>query len=310
MLTAVVALLLVDIVLVVLALRSTAPDEIVDSGPTFPKPSASPSESESAGPTGSQTGSASRGKASSPSTSSDANKVLLSAGQGGAALRGVVGSCPQGGAQLSARDGEQGGLKPLKPGVRSLLRVRSVDATSAWVVATVGKSCEPRFLRTRDAGRTWERTTSTSGAWHLLPPGASGRLHAPEGPVDSPCGRSAPVDLTSISPTGATALCANGRVWVTATSGQQWTKAGRVRGATAVSAAGDTTYAAAPSVQGCQGTTVMVSTDGSKTWRRRGCAPVTTDHVALSFSTVERGLIATADRLLSTTDGGRTWSKG
>ncbi|MGH3368337.1 MAG: WD40/YVTN/BNR-like repeat-containing protein [Nocardioidaceae bacterium] len=293
------ALLVVDAVLVFLAMRPSDPpgDAIATTSPS--EISTPPAENRSA-PSLSPTPTASP-------TSESAARQLVSAGEGGAAVRAEAGTCDGGGAALEiTTDGAD--WRPVELEVTSLLRVRSVDADNAWVVGT-DDACTPRFLRTSDGGETWQVEQSTGGAWHLLPSGVQ-RLHAPDGNVDSPCKRSAPVDLASVGPRRAALLCPTARVQVTTNGGDTWTRAGTAPGAQALTYVNkDTAYAAAPAFGDCEGVAVIASDDGGETWRERGCADATGDAVALAFSTSDDGLLATTDALLSTGDGGRTWQE-
>ena len=175
-----IALAAVVAALVGFAIRTPAtPDETIDSAssqqPTLTS-SATPSTEPSV---------ASPSPSISETTEDSSAPVLLSVTtKAKSAVRAVGGDCDSGGAVLTLSDDGGKTWREVDVPARSLLRVKAVSATEAWVVGT-DTSCKPRFIRTTDGGRTWVTKVSTAGAWHLLP-APSRRLHAPTGNVDSP----------------------------------------------------------------------------------------------------------------------------
>ena len=192
---------------------------------------------------------------------------------------------------------------------RSLLRVKAVSATEAWVVGT-NASCKPQFIRTTDGGRTWVTKVSTAGAWHLLPAPAR-RLHAPEGNVDSPCRAARPaIDLAVSDDTTAAILCSGGQVHTTRDAGATWARSVSTTGGTALAFLGrQVGFAASPGGTECDGTLVARTNDAGTTWQRRGCAEGAAGAVTLAFSTTTTGLMATMAEVWQTNDAGRTWSR-
>jgi photosystem II stability/assembly factor-like uncharacterized protein len=228
---------------------------------------------------------------------------------GRSAVRAVAGDCDSGGAVLELSDDGGKTWREVDVPARSLLRVKSVSITEAWVVGT-DPSCTPRFIRTTDGGRTWVTKVSTAGAWHLLP-AASRRLHAPKGNVDSPCKAATPAtDLAVSDNTDAAILCRGGQVHTTRDAGATWARAGATTGATALAFLGrEVGFAAVPRSGGCDGTLVRRTTDAGATWQERGCAEGAAGAVTLAFSTATAGLMATVDEVWQTDDAGRTWTR-
>jgi photosystem II stability/assembly factor-like uncharacterized protein len=246
-------------------------------------------------------------RAAAPVAAAD-ERVLLSVTGAGSGARAVSGSCKQGGAALSLRT-TGGRWIPVQAPVTSLLRVTSLGADQAWAVGT-DKGCVPRFLRTDDGGQTWDVQSSTADVWHLLP-SADRAVHSPAGKVASPCRKAvAPTDLSVSGATSAAVLCATGVVRVTSDDGGTWRRAGNATGATAISFVDERiAYAAAPPTSGCDGATILASRNGGVSWTSVGCAPLGSTAVGLSFSSAQNGALASADTVLVTRDGGKTWSR-
>lgn len=300
-----IALAMVVAALVGFAIRTpSAPDETTDAGSTQ-QPTVTTSASTSAEPAT---------PSPSPSVSGTAaptsETVLLSVtSKGKSAVRAVAGDCHSGGAVLELSGDGGKTWRPVNAPARSLLRVKAVSATEAWVVGT-DTGCKPRFIRTTDGGRTWVTKVSTAGAWHLLP-APSRRLHAPQGSVDSPCRAATPAtDLAVSSNTTAAILCSGGQVHTTRDAGATWAKAASTTGGTALAFLGrEVGFAASPGDARCDGTLVARTTDAATTWQRRGCAEGAAGAVTLAFSTATAGLMATADQTWQTDDAGRTWTR-
>jgi photosystem II stability/assembly factor-like uncharacterized protein len=300
-----VALSVAVAALVGFAIRTPAAlDETIDSGssqqPTVTSSSTSSTEPSVASPSPSI----------SETTEGSSEPVLLSVTtKARSAVRAVAGDCDSGSAALMLSDNGGKTWREVDVPARSLLRVKAVSATEAWVVGT-DTSCKPRFIRTTDSGRTWVTKVSTAGAWHLLPAPAR-RLHAPTGNVDSPCKAASPAtDLAVTDNTTAAILCSGGQVHTTRDAGATWAGAGSTRGGTALAFLGrQVGFAAAPGGAGCDGTLVARTTDAGATWQGRGCADGAAGAVTLAFSTTTAGLMATADEVWQTDDAGRTWTR-
>jgi photosystem II stability/assembly factor-like uncharacterized protein len=300
-----IALAAVVAALVGLAIRTpAAPDETVDASsrvqPTFTSSATSSTEPSAASPSPSI----------SESAAASSEPVLLSVTtKARAAVRALAGDCDSGGAVLELSDDGGKTWREVDVPARSLLRVKAVSATEAWVVGT-DPSCKPRFIRTTDGGRTWVTKISTAGAWHLLP-APSRRLHAPAGTVESPCPAAAPAtDLAVTDSTTAAILCSDGQVHTTGDAGATWAPAASTTGGTALASVGSQVgFAAAPGDTGCDGTQVERTTDAATTWQERGCAEGAAGAVTLAFSTTTAGLLATKDEVWQTDDAGRTWTR-
>jgi photosystem II stability/assembly factor-like uncharacterized protein len=301
-----VALAAVVAALVAFAIRTpAAPDETVDSGagrePTVTASSTSSASSTEPVPSPSPS--------LSETTEASSEPVLLSVTTTArSAVRALAGDCDSGGAVLELSDDGGTTWREVDVPARSLLRVKAVSTTEAWVVGT-DTSCRPRFIRTTDGGRTWVTKVSTAGAWHLLPT-TSRRLHAPEGNVESPCKAATPAtDLAVSNNTDAAILCRGGQVHTTRDAGATWAPVASTTGATALAFPGrQVGFAATPGGAGCDGTLVLRTTDAGTTWQDRGCAEGTDGAVTLAFFTTTAGLMATMDEVWQTDDAGRTWT--
>lgn len=300
-----IALAVVVAALVGFAIRTpAAPDETVDAA-SSQQPTVTSSATSSTDPSV-----ASPSPSVSETSEGSSEPVLLSVTtKGNSAVRAVAGDCDSGGAvlTLSADGGKT--WRAVNVPARSLLRVKAVSATEAWVVGT-DTTCKPRFIRTTNRGRSWVTKVSTAGAWHLLPP-PSRRVHAPTGTVDSPCKAASPAtDLAVTDNTTAAILCRGGQVHTTRDAGATWTSAGTTTGGTALAFLGrQVGFAAVPGGAGCDGTMVARTTDAGTTWQERGCVQGAAGAVTLAFSTTTAGLIATADQVWQTDDAGRTWTR-
>jgi photosystem II stability/assembly factor-like uncharacterized protein len=299
-----IALAVVVAALVGFAIRTpAAPDETIDGSTQQPTITTSASRStEPATPSPSPS-------VSDPVAPTNESVLLSVTTKGKSAVRAVSGDCDSGGAVLELSGDGGKTWRTVDAPARSLLRVKAVSATEAWVVGT-DTSCKPRFIRTTDGGRTWVTKVSTAGAWHLLP-GPSRRLHAPLGNVDSPCRAATPAtDLAASNNTTAAILCRGGQVHTTRDAGATWAKAASTTGGTALAFFGrEFGFAASPGDAGCDGTLVVRTTDAGTTWQQRGCAEGAAGAVTLAFSTTTAGLMATADEIWQTEDAGRTWTR-
>jgi photosystem II stability/assembly factor-like uncharacterized protein len=224
-----------------------------------------------------------------------------------------AGTCAQGGAILRLTTDGGRHWVPMNTPVRQILRINWTGSRSGWIVgaATAGNSsCAPILLRTTDAGLNWTRSP-IDNSWHRLSDLAGRRMHAPAGDVDSPCGIGVPlVDSSSLSLSAAIGLCADGRIYRSADSGQTWAQRSRITSALAVDFGTETTgFLVTPGGSPCAGLRVRISSDTGQTWRLGGCVHGAVNKgVALSFADAVDGVLITDLRTYRTTDGGRTWT--
>ncbi|MBD3783133.1 MAG: hypothetical protein IE926_09295 [Micrococcales bacterium] len=216
-----VAFLVLDLVLVVLALRSvTRP---ADSATAVPAASSTPSATPS--PTSSATGSASPTPSGTPSATATATPEVAPAARllvsgGGTVLWGMdVGTCERPGRVHVSRDGGATWQSHDAPG--GTIRVRATSAQDAFVVGADSR-CRFRLWNTSDGGGTWSDPRSAVAAWGRDADDATS-LHRPGGDPVTPCASGADlVDLVGLQETSAVVACSDGRLLRTTDGGSSW----------------------------------------------------------------------------------------
>jgi hypothetical protein len=312
-----VALVIVDIVLVIAALRITGqssatetPVTDVTAGPTGSDRAPSPAETT---PTPSN---------SAPSTTtSDADPAnvpgvpttgVISALNGDVAWRATVGSCGSGGATVQVTtDGGKTWRNRTSP-YPVVTRIQAVDATRGFVVGADG-SCSMGVRNTTDAGATWPSTAPLADtlARDAKDPA---KVHAPGDRTVAPCDSAAVVDLARSSPTAAQVLCADGTIRSSTDDGRTWPEAGKVTSALALDSrlVGTTVTAyVAWTKEGCEGVQVSKVVDGQVS--DLGCATTGAEagqgRVTLAAPTPDTGWLLVGDSTWRSSDGLKTWSK-
>ncbi|QKE85625.1 hypothetical protein [Arthrobacter sp. NEB 688] len=252
-----VAFLVVDLVLVVLALRSVA---VPASG--TPAPSGG-SESRTVEP--SQT--PSRRPTPSPSTETTeasrpavAPAVRVIAGVDGAVVWALdVGRCGDPGAVHVSTDGGRRWSTETAPG--GLTRLRPADAERAFAVGG-DDDCAFRLWDTADSAASWSEPRSAATAWGRDPEDPT-LVHVPGGETGTPCRRSAEVlDLAGLGNGVASVACSDGTLRSTDDGGASWRTAGSVDGLAALALTGPGVGALAALDDGCDGVRVLVVADG------------------------------------------------
>lgn len=236
---AIVALVVVDLVLVVLAFGTVRSPAGPSQGAGEPATATQgPSASRSSGtastsggsPTRSATPSASGSGASAEPVPTTVRLVALS---GDVAWRSSQGSCDAGGGALSlSRDGGRTWSTGAPP-ARVVLRLLPRSDQSASVVGA-GDDCAATLLITSSAGSSWSVAGSTADTWYRDPKDAT-RVHPPGSTVVQPCeGQARVVDLAPLSTATAQALCSDGGVRTTADRGASWQRTAVAPGALAL----------------------------------------------------------------------------
>ena len=311
-----VAFAVLDIVLVGVALRSTAAPPPASelgqvSSTSAPSaagtPSRAPSPARSPSPTASSTSSTT--KTRSPKAPAPAPLTVLIVGVSPTvAWRAETGSCATGGSSLAVTtDGGStwaAGTAPF-PGI---VRVKPSSSRSAFAVGG-DSACQPGYAATSSQGGAWSTGGPLGRAWYRDPARPSA-VHAPGPLTVTPCGRHAVLDLAVVSSSGARALCAGGLVVSSSDTGASWSDAGRVAGAVALAvlpSSPSQTYVAAVGVASCAG----VSLQQLGTKAPLSCARVSglggPGQVALSVVD-GGGWLAVGHRTLRSTDSLATWS--
>ena len=251
------AFVVLDLVLVVMALRYTAPLEVADVA-------AAPSVDVSAEPTSSSRevpADGSDGQAPDrPVVRPRALTSVLVAS--GADVAWVVDSadCGRVGTTWATSDGGGSWQRGEAPGAGT--RIRPSDGTSAFVILG-GEDCSLQLWSTGDAGRSWSGPGSAARGWARVPDDATA-VHTPTDAVVTPCGDAEVIDLSADGGERATALCRNGRVLSTTDNGASWEQSARLQSALAVSGRGDGSGVVALAVTDCEGVVVRQYGDGAQ----------------------------------------------
>lgn len=302
----VLALLVVDGVLVVMALRNRPdPPEVTVVGappPPTPTATATPTSTPTSTPTPTPT------PTEEPAEPATARELPLSVLDAQTAVRGTPGTCADGGGAVEVTDDGGVNWSALEIPDVSVLRVRITDG-SLWFIGAGGDCTEGYYERSVD-DEGWEPSATTGTAWHLLADPRLPDVHAPDNFRRAPCEDSGASILELESAVGAPArlLCSDGTVHVTADNAATWTELGQVPGARAMGVADGEPLVAVADVEGCGGLALQQVTDPEPT--DVGCVEDAADgDVALAFADDGRtGFLLAGGATWTTEDGGATWA--
>lgn len=301
------AMVVVDVVLVVLAVRHTyAPSPALTDVVATPEPTASTTSTP-------ETQTASPKPSTRPVLDPDAPRVLVDIGTADAVARAATGACGRGGATIElSRDGGETFRTASVPDAAVVLRVASVDTDTAWVIGA-DADCEAlTTFTTSDGGGTWAPADGSDGSWHRLPKSGTD-IHAPTGVVDVPCpGGQAVVGYSTLSTRQAYALCggeATSTVLQTRDGGTAWRDRGEVPGAVDLDFVSTSDgLAAVVGDPSCAGIAVHASADAGASWERRACV----ETAALEFPDItadgDRAYLGAGEALWFSDDSGVTWA--
>jgi cytoskeletal protein RodZ len=308
-LAALLIFLAVDVLLVILALQSTAPrpqqttGAMQQSAPTTPTPE----------PTEDSEPASDRGPASVITAAAPTR--LLSALDSETAWRATTGACPDATAEpeLTTDGGES--WKPTditgSTDVRALQRILVSSADTASFIGASGDGCQPQYVRTFVAGDDFaENPELLDGSWFVTSVG-SDRLHSPTGDVDGPC--DSVLTVAPLDSEGAAVLCGDGSVHVTTDTGSSWSRVEDAAGTVAVTATQDGYVLAMAGVAECDGARLLrVDAEGGA-GSEVGCieSPLPAAELAGSTAidwTQDALWVWVDDRLLVSTDAGDSWT--
>lgn len=313
MTVAIVGLLVVDLVLVLLALRPHGDGPVAaTSRPSAPAASG----------TTTSTGTASTTPATDQAPADGAATVLplslqLAAVDAEVAWRVSSPSCagsggPAGDLREAVVERTLDGGRTWTPVDRPdpvVARLRPTSATEAFVVSAqdAERGCDTVLRSTRDGGSWSGAGGADSAAWFRDPSRAS-TLHLPTGRTRRPCGaEGVVVDLLVARSSAAAVLCADGRLLETSDEGDSFRRAAAVDGAVAIAdGPGNRYLVAATGVQDCAGVALLtVAGDSTET---TGCVPATSPPAGrVSVSAVgDTVWMVVGDTTLRSTDGGAT----
>jgi hypothetical protein len=297
-------LAVLTLVLVGLALREPAPPPATVAVGQSPAPEASAEATGTAGPT----------DAAEPSPTTDivapqaappGRERPLAALSSRAALRGVAGTCPGGGAELELTDDQGQSWQPVATPTDMLLRVQRTSESQLWFVGADGRRCTPEFSISDDRGQSWVGPSDSTGAWHQLVDVDATQLRAPYSLIDSPCGRRGVLELEAVSFEEASVLCGNGEVFSTINSGTAWTSVGRTAGAVAMGLLGSSPVVALVSEGDCSGLAI-----GAPGGDAVGCVQgAPSSGVALAFNGPAAGWVLAGEQTWTSNDAGSTWKR-
>lgn len=257
------AFLVADIVLVGLAVRSTAAVPTGSAGKDRPAADSGVSAGGAATPT---TGGTDSAPAAAPTSLTAAPLTVgLVAVDDHTAWRFDTGTCADGGSTVAVTDD---GGKTWQPRVAPFdvtVRLRVRDNGSAFAIGADG-DCKARFRQSDDQAQDWDTSAAVPGVWYRDPKdaavvGTEARTKA------KPCDSAGVVDL-AVDDDSATALCGDGTI-LASRAGREWSLEATVDGALAIALAGDRTLALV-TVPECAGLAVV---DAAKPEEVRGCAP-------------------------------------
>lgn len=300
----IVLFLAVDILLVVLALRSTSPRESGSASPAAPVPIASsPTASASSTPPPSAT----------PSIAVTAPSRVLTALNATVAWRATTGACPAATAspELTTDAGATWTSTDLTTttGVRALQRIEVTDADTAIFIGSA-EDCAPDAARTFVAGADFAETPDQlDGTWYLAPVGGT-TVHAPGNDAAAPC--TSTVTVAPIDDSRAAVLCGDGSTHLTVDGAETWTEVAAPAGTVSLTGTSDGLIAVSVGSDDCAGvllTNIALAGDSSPL----GCVGSSESPADLSGSTAidwtdDSIWIWVDDRLLISTDQGATWT--
>lgn len=175
----------------------------------------------------------------------DATRFVVEAA-GSTLWRATPGECEQGGARIErSEDGQSWEEAPID--AQAIYRVRFAEPTVGFVVGA-GEDCEPVVYATGDGGQSWQEQGAEQ-TWAALP---SGQALVPGGQTVTVCEEGELLGLAATTGSAAWALCDDGRLLRTTSTGQSWDESAQVEGATSL-AADQERVAVTSAGEGCEG---------------------------------------------------------
>lgn len=282
---------LLDVVLVILAVRHTsAPGTTVSVAGHGSGQATSPKGAASSTPT------------TGASTAGDPGSVaFLAVAKDGTVVRSSRGQCPGDTSPTVEVSQDTGRTFAGRP-VPALREVLSVQVSSAQKVQILGldAACRLKTYATGDGGRNWFASSGATG-WHLAANADAKKVVSPDGTRATPC---TPTWVTT-APNGVVrVLCQNGTILGSDDLGLTWVSLGRLAGAVAIQYSSSGAGLALARQPGCAAA-VLQTIDGGNTWSRATCLPGS-DPLALGAAG-DLTLAQVGDRLFVSTAGGSGW---
>lgn len=311
-----VALVIIDIALVVAALRIGSRSSAAETpaGTVTETPTSSASSPSPAPTTPGSTTSTSAAPSTSPSATSVPGaplQVVVYAVDGTTAWRATTGACGPGGATVQiTTDGGKTWRDRTSP-YPVVTRLQADNATKGFVVGADG-ACSMGVRTTTDGGGSWPGTGNLADTLARDAKDPT-KVRAPGGRTVAPCGSAPVVDLARNSPTGAQVLCADGSLRSSTDDGASWSPAGSVTSGLALDSkvvGGTVTAYVAWVKSGCAG--VQISSVAAGKLSDLGCAAVegaTPGKVALAAPSADTGWLVVGATTLRGSAGLASWSK-
>ena len=222
---ALVGLLIVDVVLVVLAMRPPASADMSQTMPQTRTTAASVTPTAGGSPTTAPT--------TETPTGPGPLAVTIAGLDATTAWRATVGSCADGGASIEVTKDGGATWTAMKTPVGAIVRVQPLEKGRGFVIGA-GTDCKPRQYSTTDTGATWSKPEPVDGGWARKLDTPT-EILTPNQPNARACGDQVVLDLSRTSAEQAEALCADGSVKVTTDGGVSWGASGTAPGALAIS---------------------------------------------------------------------------
>ena len=307
----VLALLVVDGVLVVMALRNQPepPTVTVMDDPPPVTPTETPTRTATRTPTATPTQTSTPTPEEEPLDPGTPRELPLSVLDADTAVRGTPGSCADGGGSVEIT--EDGGANWTAFDIEDLAVVRvRITSTDLFFIGA-DTECREDLFRNRERGETWTPSGSTRGAWHLVGDPNLSEVHAPpDSIVPGPCRDvgAGIVELEGMDDVAAYLLCSDGSVYLTGDAANSWDPVGTVLGARAMGLAEGQPLVAATGVEDCDGLAVQDLTPEGPT--EVGCVEgAASDGVALGFADDQVGFLLAGGATWTTGDGGANWTR-
>ena len=290
------ALVVLDVVLVNAALRSTHSNRIDTSPVSSAYPSLEPTVA---------SGSPSSTQSVTPATAP--LQTMIVALDNNRAWRVAAGSCSAGGATLwTTVDGGKTWAK-VNANLRRIVRVRPTDNQAAFVIGA-DASCVTELEATNDGGGTWVGGGAVGSAWFRDPKNPL-VVRAPGSANSEPCGKGAVVDLAVLTGGSSRVLCADGLVRSTTDNGVTWPEVGKVAGAVALAVPTGNpaqTYVARLGAPDCTGVQILRIDHRVATSCVKASIPAGPGQIALSLIK-GGGWLAIGNVTMRSTDDLVTW---
>jgi photosystem II stability/assembly factor-like uncharacterized protein len=303
--TAVVAFLVIDLILVSAAVTRT------DGGPSAsgtgaPAPSASATAApaaDAAAPSPTPTPSATPSAAAS--TTVQAPTVFLAAGNAEVAWRTTAGSCTGEPARIQTTIDEGRTWDTRSTGTFDARRILALQVESpdvGSIVADVTAACSRTTLQSFTGGEFWRDAPAQTATTAYVDPAEPGTVRLVQGQRDAPC-----PDAVQVVDSGqaAAVLCGSGALHVRSGSGDF--RRIDAPGTLALALGADGILTAGTSGS-CAGTSVGRIVPASGAVSVLGCAPAVPTSGSVAVSAAGRDVwLLTGDAVSISTDGGATW---